>query len=146
MPKTHRINSNSGKRAGKPARRPNRMRADTMTTTVSDTDLKRLAMRLLGDSINAPVMVRPSTSIGMREKHDNAFAINPPWGVVPFLLRMQGGEIPVEEIMRAMDACAIAKNEFTRRGDYYRAWQYGWRERLIGRVLQGLTTFGIVGT
>jgi hypothetical protein len=145
MPK-NRINSSSGKRAPSGARRPHKLRADTMTTTVTETDLKRLSMRLLGDAINAPVIVRPGTSLGLKDKHDNPFGINPPWGVIPFLLKMQGGEIPVEEIMQAMNNCAVAKNEFTRRGQYYEAWQWGWRERLIARVLKGLTTFGIVGT
>jgi len=145
MPK-NRINSTSGKRAGKPARRPHKLRADTMTTTVTETDLKRLSMRLLGDAINAPVVVRPGTSLGLKDKHDNPFAINPPWGVIPYLLKIQSGEVPIKEIQQSLDNCAIAKNEMTRRGQYYEAWQWGHRERLIARVLKSLTTFGIVGT
>src|SRR6185437_2507498 len=119
MPKSI-INSVPGKRALKGARRPHRSRADVMTTQVTETDIKKLSLRLLNDGINAPVTVKPGVAITMHEKHDNAFNTNPPWGSLSFLVRIQNGTVSVEEALMAADRCAIAKHEFTARGDYYR--------------------------
>jgi hypothetical protein len=143
MPKLN--NSVPGKRAlNRVRRRPHKSRADVMTTQVTETDINKLSLRLLNDGINVPVVTKPGIAITMKESHTNAFNTNPPWGSLPFLVQIQNQTVSVEEALMAADRCAIAKNEFTARGDYYRAWQFGWRQRMIERVVQGLTKFGLV--
>jgi hypothetical protein len=108
------------------------------STTVSEPDLAKLVKRVVTNSVNAKLEIRPGVAFRMEEKHDNAFALNPPYGILPFLTSASP-----EELIAAADALAAAKYEFTRQGNYYSAWQCGWRERMVERILAGITNLGI---
>lgn len=106
---------------------------------VTEMDLSRLVRRLVIKAANAPMVVSPGLAIRIEEKPSNSFAFNPPYGILPTLLSASP-----EELIEAADKFSVAKYEFQRRGDYYRAWQSAWRQRLCEQVLQNITSIGIV--
>lgn len=117
-----------------------RLTTASADNSVSQMDLPRIIRRLAIQATHAPLKVlRADVGLRMEEKHDNPLALNPPYGILPALLSASP-----EELLEAADSFAVAKHAFTNQGDYYRAWQAGWRQRLCERLLHGITSLELV--
>lgn len=109
------------------------------STTVSEPDLAKLVKRVVTNAVNAPLEIRPGVAFRVEENQGNPLlSMGQPYGILPFLTSASPAEL-----IAAADSLAAAKYEFTRQGNYYNAWLCGWRERLIERVLAGITNIGI---
>ena len=136
-----RLKLNAGFDAGTTRSKPDLFPATDnpgFSTTVSEPDLAKLVERIALNTVNAPLDTQPAVPYRVQDLHDNPFALNPPYGILPFLTSATPAEL-----LEAADKLAAAKYEFTRQGKYYEAWQASWRERMIERLLQGITTLGI---
>jgi hypothetical protein len=73
-----------------------------------------------------------NNSIGYRysETNESPLAYNPPYGILPQLATSDP-----EELLRLANHFSVLKYQYQERGDYYHAWLFGWRQRMIERVL-----------
>ncbi len=83
----------------------------------------------------APVVKVKGSGYKYKENQMNKYAYNPPYGVIPQLENLNP-----DQLRALADEFSIMKFQYQERGDYLRAWLFGWRQRLIERVLSRTAT------
>jgi hypothetical protein len=70
-----------------------------------------------------------------KENQLHKYAYNPPYGILPQLATLNP-----DELLSLANQFSIMKFQYQERGDYLRAFLFGWRQRLIERVLSRTAT------
>jgi hypothetical protein len=101
--------------------------------------LRKIEDILFRDLGMAPVIKHKPVRYNYKESVENKYAYNPPYGVIPQL-----AELSTEELKKLADKFSILKFQYMERGDYLRSFLFGWRQRLIERVINGNATIQVV--
>lgn len=107
---------------------------DTMQLKASVNDSPIYAFSIL------PVQVkRHELGLKYRETTELPLAYNPPYGILPQLASLD----PIQ-LRKLANHFSVLKFQCQERGNYYHAWLFGWRERMIERVLNNTATLELV--
>ena len=105
-----------------------------LTQDAFSSSAKRLVKNIV-TAASADLAVVPNVSLTVGGKNIKEYIGNP-YGIIPFAMSASR-----EELIEAALAFETAKYELIRAGDYYKAWLYGRRQRMIEGVLTGMTQF-----
>lgn len=113
-----------------------------------DKGIKGVYQRLAANAISDTVLNMPVVASAVRIDDSKPYVIvdgpdsdnySPsPYGALPAIKNASR-----EELLDMAAKCSAAKYWYTNKGDYYRAWKAAWRERLIERILEGITYIGL---
>jgi hypothetical protein len=79
---------------------------------------------------SVPFVRKKGSGYSYKEDQLHKYAYNPPYGILPQLATLNP-----EELLALANQFSIMKFQYQERGDYLRAFLFGWRQRLIERVL-----------
>jgi hypothetical protein len=116
-----------------------------------DSSVMRAASRIYGEQLhqlfirrllkNISVPQGQGRSISIQQQNGEPFAVNPPYGFLPFAMLSAKGEISPEALKKAIDYCGAKRNQYEKSGDYYRCWLFAQRQSMLAGVLEHLVSF-----